>query len=163
MRGADDALAIVADERSGRRAHAHVRGAGAPGRARGARAAAAGVAPGDRVAGIVANMPEAIIAALAAASIGAVWSSCSPDFGVQGVLDRFGQIEPVVLVSVDGYHYGGKCFDCLGKLTEVAEQLPSVRQVVVIPVAGRRSAGTRQVRRSSAGATWLGSSRRRRL
>jgi acetoacetyl-CoA synthetase len=107
-------------------------------RAQVSRAAAAlrgaGVGPGDRIAGIVANVPEAIVAALGAAAIGAVWSSCSPDFGVQGVLDRFGQIEPVVLVSVDAYHYGGKTHDCLAKLGEIARRLPSVRQTVVIPL-----------------------------
>jgi|SRR5579862_791327 len=96
---------------------------------------ASGVKPGDRVAGIVANVPEAIVAALGAAAIGAVWSSCSPDFGVQGILDRFGQIEPTVLLSVDGYRYGGKTHDCLAKLRDVASQLPTVKQLVVIPFA----------------------------
>jgi acetoacetyl-CoA synthetase len=94
-----------------------------------------GVQPGDRVCGIVANIPEAIIAALGAAAIGATWSSCSPDFGVQGLLDRFGQIAPVTLLSIDGYFYGGKRFDCLAKLDAVARALPSVRQIVVIPLA----------------------------
>jgi acetoacetyl-CoA synthetase len=97
---------------------------------------ACGVTAGDRVCGIVANIPETIIVALAAAAIGAVWSSCSPDFGTQGILDRFGQIAPTVLVSVDGYHYGGKPFDCLEKVAEVVGQLPTVRQVVVIPLGG---------------------------
>jgi acetoacetyl-CoA synthetase len=94
---------------------------------------AEGVQPGDRVAGIVSNMPEAIIGMLAASSIGATWSSCSPDFGVQGVLDRFGQIEPVVLISVDGYWYGGKRLDVLGRLAEIVRALPTVRRVVVVP------------------------------
>jgi acetoacetyl-CoA synthetase len=92
-----------------------------------------GVKPGDRVAAIVSNMPEAIIGMLAANSIGAIWSSCSPDFGVQGVLDRFGQIEPVVLLSVDGYWYGGKRLEVLPRLAEIVKSLPSVRRVVVIP------------------------------
>ena len=65
-------------------------------------------------------MPEAIIAMLAASSLGAIWSSCSPDFGVRGVLDRFGQIEPRLLVSADGYFYGGKQHDCLGKLKDIS-------------------------------------------
>ena len=99
----------------------------------------AGVGPGDRVGGVVANVPEAVIASLGAAAIGAVWSSCSPDFGSAGILDRFGQISPTVLIGVDGYHYGGKTFDCLSKLTEVARQLPSVRQVVIVPLAGGAS------------------------
>lgn len=94
---------------------------------------AEGVQAGDRVAGIVPNMPEAIIAMLAAASLGAVWSSCSPDFGVQGVLDRFGQIEPKVLFAVDGYYYNGKTHEIMGRLEEVARQLPSLSRVVVIP------------------------------
>jgi acetoacetyl-CoA synthetase len=93
---------------------------------------AAGVKPGDRVGGYVANIPETVIAMLATAAIGAVWSSCSPDFGVSGVLDRFGQIEPTVLVAVDGYHYGGKRLDNRAKLAEIAAKLPSVRQVLVI-------------------------------
>jgi len=94
---------------------------------------AAGVQSGDRVCGIVANVPEAIIAALGAAAIGAVWSSCSPDFGVAGILDRFGQIAPSVLLSMDRYQYAGKNIDCLQKLRDVAAELPSVLQVVVIP------------------------------
>src|SRR6185312_5387041 len=80
---------------------------------------AAGVKEGDRVAAFMPNMPETIIFMLAAASMGAIWSSCSPDFGVQGVLDRFGQIEPKVLFAVDGYHYAGKTHDCLARLAEV--------------------------------------------
>src|SRR4051812_1055570 len=94
---------------------------------------AAGVGIGDRVAGIVPNMPEAITAMLATASLGAVWSSCSPDFGVQGVLDRFGQIEPKVLFAVDAYHYNGKTHDVLGKLADIAPKLPSLQKLVVIP------------------------------
>ncbi len=97
----------------------------------------AGIRPGDRVAGYVPNMPEAIIAALGAAAVGAVWSSCSPDFGVQGVLDRFGQIEPRVLVAADGYFYGGKTFDAMPKLAEIADALPSVERTVMIPYVAR--------------------------
>jgi acetoacetyl-CoA synthetase len=93
----------------------------------------AGVKPGDRVAGYVPNTPEAIFAALGAAAIGAVWSSCSPDFGVQGILDRFGQIEPRVLIAADCYFYGGRRHGCLDKLAEVARALPSVQHVVVFP------------------------------
>src|SRR5262249_45203386 len=95
-----------------------------------------GVGVGDRVAGYLPNMPEAVIAMLATASLGAVWSSCSPDFGVQGVIDRFGQIEPKVLFAVDGYHYAGKTHDVLGKLAEVAQRLPPLQRVVVVPYAG---------------------------
>ena len=96
----------------------------------------AGVGPGDRVAGFVPNRPEAVIAMLATASLGAIWSSCSPDFGINGVLDRFGQIEPRVLFTADGYFYGGKRFDCLEKVAGILSQLPSVERVVVFPYAG---------------------------
>ncbi|CAA9335304.1 MAG: Acetoacetyl-CoA synthetase, partial [uncultured Gemmatimonadaceae bacterium] len=95
--------------------------------------AAAGVGVGDRVAGYLPNCPEAVIAMLAAATLGAVWSSCSPDFGVQGVLDRFGQIAPRVLVAADGYRYGGKEIDSLGRLAEVVRQLPAIERTVVVP------------------------------
>jgi len=93
-----------------------------------------GVGVGDRVAGYLPNMPETVIAMLATASLGATWSSCSPDFGVKGVLDRFGQIEPKVLVLADGYFYNGKAFDCLDKAREILLQLPSVKRVVVVPL-----------------------------
>lgn len=94
---------------------------------------AAGVKTGDRVAGFMPNVPQTVIAMLAAASLGAAWSSCSPDFGVRGVLDRFGQIEPTVLVVCDGYTYGGKRFDRLGVVADMLRQLPSVRKTVVVP------------------------------
>jgi len=97
---------------------------------------AAGVGKGDRVAGYLPNLPESVAAALATASLGAIWSSCSPDFGVQGVLDRFGQIEPKVLFCTDGYLYGGKEFDCLAKTREVLAKLPSVRRCVTVPYLG---------------------------
>jgi len=94
-----------------------------------------GVGPGDRVAGYLPNVPETVIAMLAASSLGAVWSSCSPDFGVQGVLDRFGQIQPKVLFVCAAYHYNGKVFDCLGRVRELLPQLPSVKQLVVVEYA----------------------------
>ena len=94
---------------------------------------ARGVRAGDRVAGYIPNMPEAIVAALGAASIGAVWSSASPDFGVQGVLDRFGQIEPRLLVTCDAYFYGGKAHDIRDKVRESVDRLPSIDTVVVVP------------------------------
>ena len=93
----------------------------------------AGVERGDRVAGYLPNIPEAMACKLAAASIGAVWSSCSPDFGVRGVTDRFGQIEPRILFSVDGYKYAGKSLDQTAKLKEVMAGLPTVEALVVIP------------------------------
>ena len=92
-----------------------------------------GVGEGDRVAGYMPNMPETIIAMLAASSLGAIWSSASPDFGAQGVLDRFGQIEPTVLVGVDGYFYNGKPVDCVSKIREVQRELKSLKKTVIVP------------------------------
>ncbi len=97
---------------------------------------AQGVGEGDRVAGFLPNMPETVIAMLATASLGAIWSSASPDFGVQGVLDRFGQIEPKVMLTVDGYWYNGKQIDCRDKVAEVIAKLPTVKQLVVIEYLG---------------------------
>ena len=94
---------------------------------------AAGVRTGDRVAGYLPNIPETIVAALGTAAIGAIWSSCSPDFGVQGVLDRFGQIAPTVLVCADGYSYGGRTYDSRPRVDAVARALPSLVKVVVVP------------------------------
>ena len=92
-----------------------------------------GISAGDRIAAYIPNMPEAIVAMLGGASLGAVWSSCSPDFGVRGVLDRFGQIEPRVLFTVDGYWYNGKALPILDKVAEIVAALPTVVRVVVIP------------------------------
>jgi acetoacetyl-CoA synthetase len=95
--------------------------------------AKAGVKEGDRVAAFMPNMPETVIAMLATASLGATFTSCSPDFGVQGVLDRFGQIEPTVLFCCDGYFYNGKVVETLPRIADIMRQLPSVRQLVVVP------------------------------
>jgi acetoacetyl-CoA synthetase len=92
-----------------------------------------GVQRGDRVAGYLPNVPEAIVAFLGAASIGAVWSSCAPDFGTRSVLDRFAQIEPVVLVAVDGYRFGGKPFDRRDVVAELRAALPTVRSTIAVP------------------------------
>lgn len=96
---------------------------------------ALGVGVGDRVVGWMPNLPEAVIVMLAAASLGAAWSSCSPDFGTKGVLDRFGQIAPKVLLAADGYRYAGKTIDCLPRLREIVTSLPSVEAVWVVPYA----------------------------
>jgi len=95
-----------------------------------------GVHKGDRVAAYMPNMPETIIACLAATSLGAVWASASPDFGVQGLIDRFGQIEPKVLIAVDGYYYNGKTLDCLAKVKEVVPHLKGLEHIVVVPFIG---------------------------
>jgi acetoacetyl-CoA synthetase len=92
-----------------------------------------GVKEGDRVAGFVSNIPEAVIAMLGTTSIGAVWSSCSPDFGFQGVLDRFGQIEPKILFATEEYRYNGKVVDCREKIEKITDQVSSIQKVVLIP------------------------------
>ncbi len=92
-----------------------------------------GITRGDRVAGFMPNIPETIEAMLAAASIGALWSSCSPDFGIKGVLDRFGQIEPKLIFTADGYRYNGKHFNSIEKIADILQDLPSVEKVVVVP------------------------------
>ncbi|WP_366554661.1 acetoacetate--CoA ligase [Aquibaculum sediminis] len=99
-----------------------------------------GVEPGDRVAGFLPNMPETVIAMLATAALGAIWSSCSPDFGHQGVLDRFGQIEPKVLFVPDGYYYAGKTLPVLDRVKAFAAELPTVQRIVVCPLLGDGSA-----------------------
>jgi acetoacetyl-CoA synthetase len=93
---------------------------------------AEGVVPGDRVAAYLPNVPEAMAAGLATMSMGAIWSACSPDFGVRSVVDRFAQIEPRVLLAVDGYRYGGKDFDRLAEVAALREALPSVRRTVLL-------------------------------
>ena len=95
--------------------------------------AACGVGPGDRVAGFLPNLPETAIAMLAAAARGAVWSSCSPDFGIKGVMDRFGQIAPKLLFTADGYRYGGKRLDSLARAKAIAGQLPDLEGLIVVP------------------------------
>jgi len=97
-----------------------------------------GVRAGDRVAGFLPNLPETVIAMLGAASVGAIWSSCSPDFGAGGVLDRFGQIRPRILIAADGYRYAGKEIDCLERVREVREQIPEIERVVVVPYLAER-------------------------
>lgn len=98
-----------------------------------------GVEKGDRVAGYMPNMIETIVAMLAATSIGAIWSSCSPDFGVKGVLDRFGQFSPKVLFAADGYSYNGKPIDCIDRIAAIKKQIPSIENVVVVSYGGNKS------------------------
>jgi acetoacetyl-CoA synthetase len=97
-----------------------------------------GLIPGDRVAGFLPNLPETVIAMLATTSLGAVWSSCSPDFGANGVLDRFGQIRPRVLFCADGYRYAEKEIDSLARVREVREKIPEIERVVVVPYLRKR-------------------------
>ena len=98
-----------------------------------------GIQPGDRVVGFMPNMPESIIAMLAATSIGATWSSCSPDFGIKGVLDRFGQIKPRVLFTANGYSFKGKKLDSLVRISDILKELPSIEKVVVVPYTEPRA------------------------
>ncbi len=94
---------------------------------------ALGVVKGDRVVGFVPNMPESIIAMLAATSLGAIWSSCSPDFGIKGVLDRFGQTRPKVLFTADGYFFKGKPLDSIERIAGIVKEIPSIERIVVVP------------------------------
>ena len=98
-----------------------------------------GVTAGDRVAGFMPNMIETVVAMLAATSMGAVWSSCSPDFGIKGVLDRFGQIQPKVLFTANGYFYNGKAFDSLERVASILKDLPSIQKVVVVSYTEKRA------------------------
>ncbi len=98
----------------------------------------AGVVAGDRVAGFMPNCAETVIAMLAASSIGAVWSSASPDFGVQGVIDRFGQIEPKLLIAVDGYYYAGKRLDCMAKIKEIQPHIKGLEKTIIVSFLGTR-------------------------
>ena len=110
----------------------------------------AGIGAGDRVVGYLPNLPETVIATLASHALGAVWSSCSPDFGIQGILDRFGQIEPKILFVADGYVYGGKGHDCLERTAAVLGSLPSVRRTVVVPYLSERP----DIARLAGAVTW---------
>ncbi|MGE5927169.1 MAG: acetoacetate--CoA ligase [Gemmatimonadota bacterium] len=133
LRHRDDADAIVFWNEQGRQARLSHAELARESHAFASVLAAAGVSPGDRVAGYLPNLPETVIAMLGASLIGAVWSSCSPDFGAGGVLDRFGQIAPKVLVVADGYRYAGKEIDSLGRVVDVVRRIPSIELVVVVP------------------------------
>ena len=134
-RRSDEPAIIARDESGARRALSFAELADEVRRAAGALRAA-GVRPGDRVVGFLPNIPEAVVGALAAASVGAVWSSCSPDFGVGGVLDRFGQIAPKVLIAADGYRYAGKRIDCIERTREIAAAIPGLDRLVIVPFLG---------------------------
>ncbi len=140
-RGADDVAVLFAREDGVERTVTHAELRDAVGRAR-AGLVRAGVTRGDRVVALAPNCVETLVAFLAAASLGAVWSSCSPDFGARAVHDRFAQIEPVVLVAVDGYVYGGKRYDIRPTVAALQEQLPTVRETVLVPYLGETLDGT---------------------
>jgi acetoacetyl-CoA synthetase len=134
LRRRDDSDAIVfwAEDKVKRRMSWNELHAAVSKTAQGLRAA--GIKPGDRVGGFVPNMPEATVAMLAASAVGAVWTSCSPDFGKNGVLDRFGQSQPRILFAADGYFYNGKSHSSLTKLADFLGDLPSVERVVILPL-----------------------------
>ena len=136
LRRDDDAPAVIFVGEDGRRSELSWAGLQGKVRALAAALSAEGVGVGDRVAGYLPNVPEAVIGMLAASAIGAVWSSTSPDFGKDGVLDRFGQIAPKVLIAADGYLYAGKRLSILSKLKAVAEALPGLCRLVVCPFLG---------------------------
>jgi len=144
LRFDDDRPALVSVLETGARRELSYRELRAWTAAVAARLQALGVEPGDRVAGWLPNVPETVIAMLATASLGAVWSSCSPDFGVQGALDRFGQIEPKVLFACDGYFYNRKRLDTTAKMREVAGAVPAIEAVIwvslidAVPAGGER-------------------------
>ena len=127
-----------------------------------ARVAAAlqahGVRSGDRVAAFMPNMAETVITMLATASLGAIWSSCSPDFGVAGAVDRFGQIEPRVLFTVDGYRYAGQRIDCLERVAALTERIPAIERTVVVPYLDNQP-GIGGVRNATLWESWVGSAR----
>ncbi len=112
---------------------------------------ARGVGEGDRVAALMPNMPEAIVGFLAASSLGAIWSSASPDFGVGGVLDRFGQIEPKLLIACDGYYYNGKAIATGDKVADIIEKIPSIEYALIVPYLGEPET---VLKRSSKAQSW---------
>jgi acetoacetyl-CoA synthetase len=133
LRHRDDRPAIIAWSEDGRRRELGHRALYHEVAKLAAALAREGIGPGDRVAAVMPHAIETIVAMLAATALGAIWSSCSPDFGVQGVLDRFSQIEPKVLITIDGYRYAGKSIDVRPKLAEIASRLPSLKRVVMVP------------------------------
>jgi acetoacetyl-CoA synthetase len=133
LRNAGDGPAIIARDETGRRREL----SGSEVRSLAGHVAAAlardGVRTGDAVAGFVPNVPEAVLGMLGAATIGALWTSCSPDFGARGVLDRFGQVGPRILICADGYRYAGRDIDCLPRIREIVDAIPAIERVVVVP------------------------------
>ena len=118
---------------------------------------ARGIEPGDRVACFMPNVTETVVAMLAATSLGAVWTSCSPDFGFQGVMDRFGQVKPKVLFAADGYYYNGKAHDSLEKVRQIAEEIDSLEQVVIVEVVEKATniAGIEDIEGAVLFSNWL--------
>ncbi|MDP6978239.1 MAG: acetoacetate--CoA ligase [Myxococcota bacterium] len=154
LRRSDDATAIIAIDEAGRRRELRFDALRAQVASLAAWLRARGIVAGDRVAAVVSNSPEAVVGMLAATSIGATWSSCSPDFGVEGIVDRFGQIEPRVLIAVDRYGYGGKVFAPIERIGEVRAALPSVEQLILIS-GGEGAAAQTKAAADVDDATWF--------
>ncbi len=133
LRFNDDQVAIEAEDELGRTRRLTYRQLGEQVRRCASAMRAVGVGKGDRVGGFMPNIPEAVVAMLATAGLGAIWSSCSPDFGIGSVLDRFGQIEPKLLIAADGYSYNGKRIDSLERVRGIVEKIPSVERAVIVP------------------------------
>ncbi len=133
LRFDDERVALEAEDELGRARSITYHQLGADVGRLAAAMRAAGVTRGDRIGGFMPNIPETVIAMLATAAIGAIWSSCSPDFGISGVFDRFGQIEPKMLFAADGYSYNGKSIDSLERVRGIVERIPSIERVVIIP------------------------------
>ncbi|MFQ5413173.1 MAG: acetoacetate--CoA ligase [Phycisphaerae bacterium] len=133
LRFGDDRIAIAAEDELGRTRSITYRSLRAQVASVAAGLRDAGIGPGDRIGGFLPNIPEAVVAMLAATSLGAVWSSCSPDFGISGVFDRFGQIAPRVLFAADGYSYNGKHIDSMQRVAGIVERIPSIEHVVIVP------------------------------
>jgi acetoacetyl-CoA synthetase len=136
LRRRDDSDAIVFRSESGYQSHTSWRQLNDIVTKLAGRLTGDGIQPGDRIAACLPNIPETIIATLSTAAVGATWSSCSPDFGEQGILDRFQQIAPRILLTSDGYYYGGKRFDIRKKIASVVGKIPSLEKVIVIPFLG---------------------------
>ena len=141
LRFQDEQPALIAYQESGERSEISYAELRRRSTALAGQLKALGIGPGDRVAGWLPNGIEAVVAMLATTTLGGVWSSCSPDFGVEGALDRFGQIEPKVLVAADGYRYAGKTFDIRAKVKRVRERTPSIQHLIWTPFLGAATDG----------------------
>ena len=141
LRFQDEQPALIAYQESGERSEISYAELRRRSTALAGRLKALGIGPGDRVAGWLPNGIEAVVAMLATTTLGGVWSSCSPDFGVEGALDRFGQMEPKVLVAADGYRYAGKTFDIRTKVKRVRERTPSIQHLIWAPFLGAATDG----------------------
>ena len=151
--GAGDAPALIFRDEQGRRGEWSRRELSAAVSRMSTAFRALGIRPGDCVAGFLPNIPEAVVAMLAAAACGAVWTSCSPDFGTRAVIDRFGQIAPRILVAADGHRYAGKEFDGLATVAAITEAIPAIECVVVVPQLAERPSADR-LARIRGGETW---------